>query len=89
MLFRSGLKPDPLARPDGRCVVCLKPRKVSAQARKYAGAQLDLDPFCSSRCCRRWHGTELPETPQSVAGRKGGETRAAMLRAEGWEDEAA
>jgi len=52
--------PDPPVREDGRCVVCLKPRRLTKQARKYAGVWLDLDPFCASKCCRKWHGCELP-----------------------------
>ena len=90
-----GVKPDPPVRADGRCAGpgCRKQRTVSEQARKYAGVQLDLDPFCSTRCCRKWHGTELPETgteAQAEAGAKGGRMRAAMLRGEsGWDDEAA
>lgn len=52
---------DPPVRADGRCVECGGPRKLTKQARKYAGVALDLDPFCSSRCCRKWHGCEIEE----------------------------
>jgi len=50
---------DPPVRPDGCCAQCGGPRTVTAQARKYAGYQVDLDPYCSARCCRRWHGCPL------------------------------
>jgi hypothetical protein len=53
-----GLKLDPPLRPDGRCAVCPKQRKLTAQARKYAGVQLDVDPFCSTECARRYHGVK-------------------------------
>lgn len=81
-----GLKLDPPSRPDGRCVVCRKERKVTEKARKYAGAQLDMDPFCSTVCCRLWHGCELTNAG-TAAQTEGGKTRAAMERAErGWDD---
>lgn len=54
-----GVAGDPPVRADGRCVVCLKPRKLTKQARRYAGAQLDIDPFDSTSCCRKYHGCEL------------------------------
>ena len=51
---------DPPVRDDGCCIVCEKPRTITKQVRRYAGVQIDSDPFCSSRCCREWHGTALP-----------------------------
>jgi hypothetical protein len=50
---------DPPVRPDGTCARCGKPRHVNAQVRKYAGHQIDTDPFCSTACCRAHHGTTL------------------------------
>ena len=60
---------DPRVRKDGRCARkgCTKMRPiVTATGKKrkelirYAGAfQLERDPFCSSRCCRAFHGTSL------------------------------
>lgn len=51
---------DPRVRKDGKCVTCKKPKPVLKRSlRKYAGNQYDRDPFCSSRCCRRFHGCEL------------------------------
>ena len=49
---------DPPVRADGRCALesCGKKRKITAAARRYAGQQLDLDPFCSADCCRRFFG---------------------------------
>lgn len=53
---------DPKVRKDGRCAQCRKPRAtVTAAMRKYAGDQIDRDPFCSMACCRKWHGCELPK----------------------------
>lgn len=48
-----------MVRADGRCVQCGKPRVITKQARQYAGVQLDMDPFCSSACCRAWHGAPM------------------------------
>lgn len=77
---------DPLVRSDGLCAICLKPRKVTEQARKYAGPQLDLDPYCSSACARRWHGCELASV--STEGQaESGRAAAARIRAQsGFED---
>lgn len=59
---------DPKVRRDGRCARpgCRKPRPVTVltgkklrELRRYAGGQIDADPFCSSRCCRAFHGVAL------------------------------
>ncbi len=75
MTQRTSTSPlDPPKRADGRCAVCPNIIQVSAQARKYAGAVLDEDPFCSSSCARRYHHTELPRLKggtNTVAGSKG------------------
>lgn len=60
--------PDPPVREDGVCALpgCTKPRPVAvltgkklAELRRYAGHQIEADPFCSSRCARKWHGCAL------------------------------
>ena len=82
------IKEDPPVRADGRCAGpgCRKLRKVSEQARKYAGAQLDLDPFCSTTCCRKWHGCELAVVG-TEAQTEGDKTSASQVRAQsGWDD---
>jgi hypothetical protein len=48
---------DPAVRPDGRCVVCGKKRKPE-RSRTYAKHLAELDPFCSTECCREYHGVE-------------------------------
>jgi len=60
------MSPDPEVRADGRCAECIGPRRASA--RKHKLSKLDkshfrdlaehiaLDPFCSTECCRAWHG---------------------------------
>ena len=53
--------PDPPCPKGGRCVVCGKPRKPQ-RSRKYAGGRAESDPFCSTVCCREWHGTQLRPT---------------------------
>lgn len=55
---------DPPVRRDGRCATagCTRPLPRSKPAMRYAGAQLETDPFCSTGCCRRFHGCELPAT---------------------------
>lgn len=49
---------DPPVRKDGKCARdgCGRLRKVTKQVRKYAGDQIDFDPFCSTECCRKFHG---------------------------------
>jgi hypothetical protein len=81
--------PDPAVRKDGKCALagCSKKRpitqadaKLQRRLRVYAGGQADADPFCSSRCCRRFHGTEVDGErgladelieAKSAAGRRG------------------
>ena len=56
------MRADPARRNDGRCalVSCRKKlRPATPVLRRYAGAQIDVDPFCSTECCRAWH--RVPE----------------------------
>ena len=52
---------EPRVRKDGRCARpgCNRKLPRSKRAKKYAGDWLELDPFCSSRCCRAFHGCSL------------------------------
>lgn len=59
--------PEPPARLDGLCIVCLKPRKLPT-TRYIDRAVYEAEPFCSSKCARRYFGTELP--PAAPGGRK-------------------
>ena len=64
------VRPDPKVRRDGKCACgCGKPLVRSRDVRRYAGAHLDVDPFASSRCCRKWHGTLGEETQLQKAQR--------------------
>ena len=70
------VRPDPPKRRDGRCHVCPRYIVVTPQARKYAGAVLDTEPFCSATCARQYHHNELPQVKggagkNAVAGSKG------------------
>lgn len=48
---------DPPVRADGRCACgCGRKLPRSKQVRKYAGGQIDSDPFATTDCCRAWHG---------------------------------
>lgn len=49
---------DPPVRTDGRCHVCLGPRKIKPKQRH--GLEAQLDPFCSNVCCRAYHANPLP-----------------------------
>lgn len=51
---------DPPVRPDGRCALdgCNHRLPRGKKLRKYAGVQLDMDPFCSAQCCRTHFGVE-------------------------------
>lgn len=42
---------EPKVRRDGLCYVCKKERPI--------GAVRNLDPFCSSPCCRQHYGSAL------------------------------
>ena len=54
------MKPDPIPRADGRCARagCSKPIAIKRHAKvppaAYAG-----EPFCSTECCKVYHGVEL------------------------------
>lgn len=58
---------DPPVRLDGRCVHCGGPRTV--RQNRYSGLAAALDPFCSSACCRAWHG--VAEREHQPQGRRG------------------
>ena len=53
------MQAEPPLRPDGRCLVCGGPRKLSGLKLIYRQA-MESDPFCSSACARAWWGTSLP-----------------------------
>jgi len=77
---------DPPVRADGKCarVGCARDRKLTKEARRYAGDQIEFDPFCSTECCRKHHGIvwakDDKETTakRSAAGRKGNEIRKSL-----------
>lgn len=51
-------------RKNGLCARpgCQKPLPtVTPAMRKYAGAQIDLDPYCSTACCKLDYGVEIVE----------------------------
>lgn len=52
---------DPPVREDGLCVVCLSERRPNRSA-KYGRDEAERDPFCSTVCCRAWHGQQLTGT---------------------------
>lgn len=58
--FRALCADEPPAGP--LCAVCFQPRHPE-RARRYAGDAAAVDPFCSTRCARAFHGTSLPELP--------------------------
>jgi len=47
--------PDPKVRKDGLCAQCKGPR-THAVWNKYSHDAAILDPFCSTNCCRVYHG---------------------------------
>jgi hypothetical protein len=53
------VRADPPIRRDGRCSVCAKPRKKPATS--YGRDEYARDPFCSTKCARKWHGTTLAD----------------------------
>lgn len=55
---------DPPRRDDGRCALpdCNKRLPtITARHRRYGGEALLSEPFCSTECCRSYHGTTLPK----------------------------
>lgn len=53
---------DPPVRPDGRCAVCPKMRHPE-RSKKYGLEAAQLDPFCSTACCRAYYGIPLDGRP--------------------------
>jgi len=45
-------------RSDGKCVVCGKSRKTK-RSKRYGKDAAERDPFCSTQCCRAYHGNPL------------------------------
>ena len=50
-------KADPEMRADNKCAVCRRVRKPPAT--NYGREDWYRDPFCSSSCARKWHGTTV------------------------------
>lgn len=65
----EGMKKDPPIRKDGKCAVCKQPIKPVKPQRGVPIAAYN-DPFCSSRCCRQYHGTSIKESEQDYKGRR-------------------
>lgn len=81
-VIESALKPDPPVPGDGSCVVCGKQRKPE-RSRRYAKDAAERDPFCSSPCCRIYHGCELAVSgseEQEEGGRMSAAQHASNLR---------
>lgn len=68
-MSEHGLISDPPVRGDGRCARpgCRKLRRPE-RSKSYGGVAGELDPFCSSECCREWYGIPLPK----IVGRRRG-----------------
>lgn len=57
---------DPPVRPDGRCACgCGKSRRTGRDVKTYAGAQIDLDPFATTECCKRFHSVPFGVSDES------------------------
>lgn len=59
MAVICGNKPltEPRPRRDGKCVVCKKERPMFPEGDKRAKIyRVDLDPFCSTQCCKKYYG---------------------------------
>ena len=55
--------PAPPVRADGRCAVCRGARNIRRSGKygldKHGRRIAASDPFCSTVCCRIYHGTSL------------------------------
>ena len=61
------IKPDPRRRKDLTCALPGCDKKLQPPS-TYAGEHGLSDPFCSSSCCRAYHGNPLPSpTPSPLA----------------------
>jgi len=61
------MRADPPVRADGRCAMpgCRKQRKPPAT--NYGRVEYLRDPWCSTTCCRKFHGTSLALSQPSKA----------------------
>lgn len=50
-------KPDP--KPGKRCAQCRKEIKITRRPGINPAAY--IDPFCSTKCARLWHGVTVPQ----------------------------
>jgi hypothetical protein len=64
--LRTRMPKDPPVRDDGRCAQCGKPRRPE-RSRSYGGYAAEADAFCSTDCCRVWHGCEVGGHPSTGA----------------------
>lgn len=53
------MQPDPKRKRGGRCAQCGGPIQIVERP----GIDYGLDPFCSSECCKKWHGVKVPGGP--------------------------
>lgn len=63
---KGGSMNDPEVRTDGLCVQCVGPRRKGVKKHDLSTLErghfrrlaehLAEDPFCSTECCRDWHG---------------------------------
>lgn len=77
------IKTDPPVRTDGKCACgCGRPLRRSKDARKYAGVQLDADPFATSDCCKRFYNVAWATDPDDdeYRERQANAARASMQR---------
>lgn len=60
MTVRAQRPKDPPRRADGRCArypACKKRlAEITPRHWRYGGAALLEEPFCSTECCKIWHG---------------------------------
>lgn len=78
---------DPPVRDDGLCACgCGKQRKLTQQARRYAGVQLDLDPFASTECCKAFYGVVFSTADEEDPERAEQRRRGGMASAAGFRD---
>jgi hypothetical protein len=65
------MKKDPRRRKNGTCAHrgCKRHLpEITSRHRRYAGDALLLDPFCSTECCKEYHGVVI--TALEPVGRK-------------------
>lgn len=57
------MEPDPKRKRGGGCAQCGEPITIVMRP----GIDYGTDPFCSTECCKAWHGVKMASQPEPKA----------------------